>query len=141
MRSRGLKTLHGFCTRGFPNLFSIGISQNAFSVNMTSMFDDQARHIAYILAESIARGARTVEPTAEAQDAWVAQLTPPSSGSDGSGGFLDACTPGYYNNEGRSTGTNSFLGAYPRGIGAFNQLLEDWRERGNLDGLELTVAG
>ncbi|MEX1105073.1 MAG: hypothetical protein WEB78_02655 [Ilumatobacteraceae bacterium] len=25
-RSRGLKTLHGFATRGFPNLFSIGIS-------------------------------------------------------------------------------------------------------------------
>ena len=63
MRSRGLRTLHGFCTRGFPNLFSIGISQNAFSVNMTSMFDDQARHIAYIVAESMARGARTVEPT------------------------------------------------------------------------------
>jgi cyclohexanone monooxygenase len=40
MRSQGLRTLHGFCTRGFPNLFSIGISQNAFSVNMTSMFDD-----------------------------------------------------------------------------------------------------
>jgi hypothetical protein len=30
---------------------------------MTSMFDDQARHIAYIVAESMARGARTVEPT------------------------------------------------------------------------------
>ena len=137
-RSKGLKTLHGFCTRGFPNQFSIGISQNAFSVNMTSMFDDQARHIAYIVAEAIARGARTVEATEEGQDAWAAQLARPSSGGDGSGGFLSSCTPGYYNNEGRSTGGNSFLGAYPRGIGAFNQLLEDWRTAGDLDGLELT---
>jgi cyclohexanone monooxygenase len=138
MRSRGLRTLHGFCSRGFPNLFSIGIGQNAFSVNMTSMFDDQARHIAYVLREVMARGARTVEPTELAQDAWAAQLTPPSTGGDGSGGFLKSCTPGYYNNEGRSTGTNSFLGAYPRGIGAFNQLLEDWRATGELDGLELS---
>jgi cyclohexanone monooxygenase len=136
-RSRGLKTLHGFATRGFPNLFSIGISQNAFSVNMTSMFDDQARHIAYIVAEALARGARTVEPTVEGQDAWAAQLTSPSSGGDGGGGFLKSCTPGYYNNEGRSTGGNAFLGAYPRGINAFNQLLDDWRTAGDLDGLEL----
>ena len=137
-RSRGLRTLHGFCTRGFPNLFSIGISQNAFSVNMTSMFDDQARHIAYIVAEALARGARTVEPTVEGQDAWAAQLASPSSGGDGGGGFLKSCTPGYYNNEGRSTGGNAFLGAYPRGINAFNQLLDDWRTAGDLDGLELT---
>ena len=138
-RSRGLRTLHGFCTRGFPNLFSIGISQNAFSVNMTSMFDDQARHIAYIVAEALARGARTVEPTVEGQDAWAAQLASPSSGGDGGGGFLKSCTPGYYNNEGRSTGGNAFLGAYPRGINAFNQLLDDWRTAGDLDGLELIV--
>ncbi|MEY4230345.1 MAG: hypothetical protein RLZZ362_1194 [Actinomycetota bacterium] len=137
-RSRGLKTLHGFATRGFPNLFSIGISQNAFSVNMTSMFDDQARHIAYVVAEALARGARTVEPTVEGQDAWAAQLASPSSGGDGGGGFLKSCTPGYYNNEGRSTGGNAFLGAYPRGINAFNQLLDDWRTAGDLDGLELT---
>jgi cyclohexanone monooxygenase len=138
VRRRGLKTLHGFCTRGFPNLFSIGISQNAFSVNMTSMFDDQARHIAYIVAEAIARGARSVEPTEEAQEAWAAQLASPSTGGDGGGGFLKSCTPGYYNNEGRSTGTNAFLGAYPRGIHAFNCLLEDWRAAGDLGGLELT---
>jgi len=137
-RSRGLKTLHGFATRGFPNLFSIGISQNAFSVNMTSMFDDQARHIAYIVAEAIARGARTVEPTEEGQNAWAAQLTPPSTGGDGGRGFLKSCTPGYYNNEGRASGGNAFLGAYPRGINAFNQLLDDWRAAGDLDGLELT---
>jgi len=136
-RARGLKTLHGFCTRGFPNLFTIGISQNAFSVNMTSMFDDQARHIAYIVAEAMARRAVVVEPSEEGQDAWVAQLASPSTGGDGGGGFLESCTPGYYNNEGRPTG-NAFLGAFPRGIGAFNQLLEDWRNAGDLAGLELT---
>jgi cyclohexanone monooxygenase len=141
-RKAGLKTLHGFCTRGFPNLFSIGISQNAFSVNMTSMFDDQARHIAYIVAEGIRRGARTVEASEAGQDAWAAELggTARSSSGDGSGGFLKSCTPGYYNNEGRSSGGNTFLGAYAPGITAFNRLLEDWRAAGDLDGLELTFA-
>ena len=67
----GCSTLHGFTARGFPNWFYIGVSQNAFSVNMTSMFDDQARHVAYIVAEVMARGARIVEPTQEGQDAWV----------------------------------------------------------------------
>ena len=54
----GLQTLHGFSTRGFPNWFYIGVSQNAFSVNMTSMFDDQARHIAYVVAQTISGGRR-----------------------------------------------------------------------------------
>ncbi len=133
----GVKTLHGFCTRGFPNWFSIGVSQNAFSVNMTSMFDDQARHIAYIVAEAIARGARTVEPTEEGQDAWVALI---GSFRAGGVGFLEACTPGYYNNEGMPRGGNAFLGAYAPGINAFNRLLEDWRAAGDLDGLELTFG-
>jgi cyclohexanone monooxygenase len=135
-QARGLKTLHGFCTRGFPNWFSIGVSQNAFSVNMTSMFDDQARHISYIVSEAIARGARTIEPTEQGQDAWVALI---GSFRAGGVGFLSSCTPGYYNNEGRPSGTgNSFLGAYSPGITAFNRLLEDWRAAGDLDGLELT---
>jgi cyclohexanone monooxygenase len=105
-------------------------------VNMTSMFDDQARHIAYIVAESIARGARSVEPTEAGQDAWVELI---GSFRAGGVGFLQACTPGYYNNEGQSTMGNSFLGAYAPGINAFNQLLEEWRAEGRLDGLELVV--
>ncbi len=52
----GQRTLHGFMTRGFPNWFYVGVSQNAFSVNMTSMFDEQARHIAYPVAETQRRG-------------------------------------------------------------------------------------
>jgi cyclohexanone monooxygenase len=138
-QAKGFKTLHGFCTRGFPNWFSIGVSQNAFSVNMTSMFDDQARHIAYIVSEAIRRGARSIEPTDEGQDAWVALI---GSFRAGGVGFLSSCTPGYYNNEGMPAGTgNSFLGAFAPGITAFNRLLEDWRATSDLDGLELTFDG
>jgi cyclohexanone monooxygenase len=132
--AEGQKTLHGFMTRKFPNWFYIGVSQNAFSVNMTSMFDEQARHISYIVAETMHRGARTVEPSESGQQDWVSLIQ-----SFRSGGieFLQACTPGYYNNEGHPMSGNAFLGAYTPGINAFHQLLEEWRAAGDLAGLEL----
>jgi cyclohexanone monooxygenase len=130
----GLKTLHGFTTRGFPNWFYIGMSQNAFSVNMTSMFDDQARHIAYLVAETLRRGARTIEPTQEGVDDWVGLV---NGFKVGGLGFLESCTPGYYNNEGAPQAGNAFFGAYTPGTNAFAELLQDWRDTGVLPGMEL----
>ncbi len=130
----GRKTLHGFMTRGFPNWLSIGPSQNAFSVNMTSMFDEQAIHVAWLVAETLRREATVLEPTAEGQQAWcdvIEDMAPPP------GGFLAQCTPGYYNQEGVDT-TNIFLGAYTPGLAAFTRLLEEWRANGEMDGLELS---
>jgi cyclohexanone monooxygenase len=130
----GLRTLHGFMTRGFPNWCYIGVSQNAFSVNMTSMFDDQARHVAYLVDEGLRRDARTVEPS---EDGQAARCDLIASFHVGGAGFLESCTPGYYNNEGAPTGGNSFFGAYTPGVNAFARLLEDWRSAGDLDGLEI----
>ena len=132
----GLRTLHGFTTRGFPNWFYIGVSQNAFSVNMTSMFDDQARHVAYLIAETMRRGATTIEPTENGVDEWVSLI---NSFKVGGAGFLESCTPGYYNNEGAPRAGNAFFGAYTPGINAFNRLLEQWRADGTLAGMELTT--
>jgi cyclohexanone monooxygenase len=132
----GLTTLHGFSTRGFPNWFYIGVSQNAFSVNMTSMFDDQARHIAYIIAETMRRGARTVEPSERAVQEWVEVI---NGFKAGGAGFLEACTPGYYNNEGAPRAGSAFFGAYTPGVNAFAEVLAEWRSRG-LPGMELTGA-
>jgi len=130
----GLKTLHGFTTRGFPNWFYIGVSQNAFDLNMTSMFDDQARHVAYLIDETLRRGARTVEPTAEGVEGWLDVLR---SFYIGGGGFLAECTPGYYNNEGQPKGGSGFFGAYAAGPTMFNRLLEEWRATAELPGMEL----
>jgi cyclohexanone monooxygenase len=128
----GFKTLHGFSTRGFPNWFYIGVSQNALSVNMTQMFDEQARHISYIIAETRRRGGTTVEPTQEAQDEWINII---NSFTVMGMAFSEACTPGYYNNEGapRTGGA----GIYLPGINAFNRLLEEWRAEGDMHGLEI----
>ncbi len=52
------KTLHGMTTRGFPNQFFMGFIQGGVSANTTAMFEQQAEHIAYIIAEAQNRGAR-----------------------------------------------------------------------------------
>ncbi|WP_066779455.1 flavin-containing monooxygenase [Sphingomonas sp. CCH5-D11] len=129
----GYKTLHGFATNGFPNWFYIGVSQNGLSVNMTAMFDDQAQHIAYIIAEARKRGVTEVEPTPEAQDAWVSTIKKLSVVNRA---YLESCTPGYYNNEGDLEGGQAGQ-TYAPGINAFNALLADWRNNGELEGLAL----
>ena len=51
------KTLHGMTSRGFPNQFFMGFIQGGVSANTTAMFEQQAKHIAYILSEAQNRGA------------------------------------------------------------------------------------
>jgi cyclohexanone monooxygenase len=131
----GFRTLHGHSSRNFPNWFYIGVGQNGLSVNMTAMFDDQAQHIAYIIKEARVRGATTVEPTPEAEEAWVETIR---SVAILNRDFQNSCTPGYYNNEGgeRSGGLNGQT--YTPGINRFNALLAEWRAQGDMQGLELT---
>ncbi len=131
----GLRTLHGFSSHGFPNCFQVGFSQNGFSVNLTSVLDDQAQHVAYLINEIDARGARSAQPSEEAEAEWVATIRKLAVANTD---FFEACTPGYYNNEGnlearRGVGAES----YAPGANAFNQVLKEWRETGELPGLEL----
>jgi cyclohexanone monooxygenase len=131
----GHRTLHGHSSHGFPNWFYIGVGQNGFTANMTSMFDEQAQHISHIIRDVKARGATTVEPTAEAEGEWV-KLIRQLNGA--SAQFLESCTPGFYNNEGRSERTGTLFGeSYGPGANAFSALMEDWRQNGDLAGLKL----
>ncbi|KRE27966.1 monooxygenase [Mycobacterium sp. Soil538] len=131
------RTLHGMTSRGFPNMFFTGFIQGGVSANTTAMFEQQAAHIAYILAEAQNRGARTVEPSEHAQQDWVGTVRELSIDNSA---FELSCTPGYYNNEGRGSaeGNGSFLGDfYAPGFYAFDDLLAQWRAAGTLEGLEL----
>jgi cyclohexanone monooxygenase len=75
-----------------------------------------------------------MQPSEAGQQGWCDLI---DSFRVGGAGFLESCTPGYYNNEGAPRGGNAFLGAYTPGVNAFARLLEDWRSTGDLDGLEL----
>ncbi|ANB10180.1 monooxygenase [Streptomyces ambofaciens] len=120
----GPKTLHGFYSHGFPNFFQLGPLQNASAVNYVHILDEQALHVAEIVAEARRRRARYVEPTAAAQDAWVATIREKAADLYA---FHAECTPGYYNNEGRPREHSQ---AYGDGPVAFHDLLRRWRADG-----------
>jgi cyclohexanone monooxygenase len=132
--SHGVSTLHGISSRGFPNAFVIQPSQAGFAVNFPSVIGEQARHIAYIMAETMGRQARTVEPSAAAEEAWVQTIIDTSVFNRK---FQEECTPGYYNNEGKPNPLAIRNGPYGKGPIAYTRLLDDWREAGTLEGLEL----
>ncbi|TQL18786.1 NAD(P)/FAD-dependent oxidoreductase [Streptomyces sp. SLBN-134] len=118
----GVRTLHGFTSNGFPNLIRMGSLHNASSVNFTHILDEQAVHAAALVAAAEAAGA-LVEPSREAEDAWIALL---AEGAPDHEWFHAECTPGYYNREGR--GRPNGPTAYPHGAVAFHALLRRWRE-------------
>jgi cyclohexanone monooxygenase len=126
--------MHGLHSHGFPNCFIMGPQQSGFTVNFPHMLDEQAKHIAYLISEVQARGAATVEVTVEAEQAWVDTILAKAVfGRD----FQESCTPGYYNNEGKVTDLAAQNGFYGGGNLEFFALLDAWREKGELEGLEL----
>jgi cyclohexanone monooxygenase len=132
--ANGAETLHGVLSRGFPNCFIVSNVQSGFSANFPHMINEQSKHIAYLVTEAKARQARTLEPTAEAEAAWVKTIIDLSLMREA---FLKECTPGYYNNEGRPEVIAKQNGSYGAGPVAFVKVLEQWRSEGELKGLEL----
>ncbi|MEU9017777.1 NAD(P)/FAD-dependent oxidoreductase [Actinomadura sp. NPDC048394] len=128
----GYRTLHGITTHGFPNLFFTGFLQGGVTASTTAMFEQQARHISYLIGETLARGATTVEPTADAQAQWC--RTVKETAVDNST-FERECTPGYYNGEGEKK-IRSHLGEpYWPGFYAMEDLLQAWRDAGDMEGM------
>lgn len=132
--SKGVATLHGMHSRGFPNLFIVSNSQAALTVNFPHLLNEQAIHLAYIVEQCRDRQARVVETTQEAEDAWVDKII--QSALVGKR-FQEECTPGYYNNEGQPSALAARNGPYGAGAIAFIKLLEEWRAAGRLEGLQL----
>ena len=132
----GVSTLYGMQSRGFPNCFIVGLSQVGTSANITHVLDVQSRHIAHIIENARAKDAATVDVEQEAEDRWVDTVMKASVMSIG---FLEQCTPGYYNNEGKPNGELIRRnGTYAPGIMAFSKVLDEWRSEGGLAGLEFS---
>ncbi|MEM6486280.1 MAG: monooxygenase, partial [Pseudomonadota bacterium] len=130
----GFRTLHGISSHNFPNWFTIGINQNALSPNFTSMFDDLAIHVSYIIAQVLKSAHQTVEVSPEAEEAWVQEIIRTTNHARND--FLAECTPGFFNHEGQAENLQNL--PYGPGINAFNALLAEWREDGELKGMILS---
>ena len=138
----GYQTLHGVMTHGFPNLFFIGYYQGGLNATTTEQYRRQACHCAYIIETALARDLAAVEPSQQAQESYVRHFREVAIDISA---LQRECTPSYYNNEGETrVGSDGrekyrhFLGeTYGPGWQAFEQVLQDWRDSGDLAGLEL----
>jgi cation diffusion facilitator CzcD-associated flavoprotein CzcO len=134
------RTLHGVMTHGFPNQFYVGFFQGGFNASTTETFNNQSRHIAWIVSQALQRGATFVEPSLEAQDAYVHHVREVAVDTTA---FVRECTPGYFNNDGQEVTDEdgnlrprTYLGeTYGLGYYAFEKLLEDWRSDDSMSGL------
>ncbi|HTO70824.1 MAG TPA: NAD(P)/FAD-dependent oxidoreductase [Myxococcota bacterium] len=132
--ANGVRTLHGMHSRGFPNCFVMGPQQSGFTVNYPHALDEQSKHLAYIITQARDRGVRTLEVSEEAEEGWVQTIISLARfGRE----FLESCTPGYYNNEGKLSDLAAQNGFFGAGSIQFFMLLDDWRKNGQMKGLEL----
>ena len=130
----GFRTLHGMSVHKFPGLLFTGWLQGGVSGSTTLMYDQQGRHIAHIVAEAMARGGVTVEPTRDGEADWVRTIRENLMLDTQ---FWHACTPGYNNNEGQEVTRYTIFGEpYGPGYDAFDALIRDWRDRGDFAGLQ-----
>jgi cyclohexanone monooxygenase len=131
----GVRTLHGFHTRGFPNCFIVSNAQSGFTVNFPHMLDEQARHLAHIISHGLETQVRSFEVSEAAEAEWVQAVLDLAVQREK---FAAECTPGYYNNEGKPNPKAVQNGPYGAGPVAFVKVLEDWRAEGTMKGLEIT---
>ena len=104
-----------------------------FLATTTHLFSCQGYHIAYIFKESLNSGLTSVEPLA--QEAWVDLVR--STAIDIS--FLQQeCPPSYVNNDCDTSKNRWYLGeTCGPGWDAFEKIVADWRDEGDLAGLAL----
>lgn len=120
----GGRTLHGMTVNGFPNLFIFSVVQSGFTANYPHALAEQSTHAAHIIAAAMERQASRVEPTEEAEGAWTQEVLATVLDRRK---FLEECTPGYYNGEGKISPLAASFSSYGRGPVAFFRVLEAWR--------------
>lgn len=99
--------------------------------------DGQGQHVAHVVARALERGVRSVEVSEAAEAAWVDVLRLSGRGRE----FLESSTPGGDDDGGRLSGGAAQNGFFGEGPVEFFRLLREWRERGDLAGLERSAPG
>jgi cation diffusion facilitator CzcD-associated flavoprotein CzcO len=137
----GASSLFGMMSRGFPNLFVMPApgQQAVVTVNYTQLAVLGAEFIGRTIGLLERQGVEVFDVSAEAEGAWTQKIV--DSFVDSSA-VMSACTPSRINNEGHPEAMNPRNGNYGRGMGdwfGYRELLEQWLEAADFEGLELEV--
>ncbi len=130
----GAHTLHGIMSAEFPNLFNIGIVQAGFGTNFVHFLGKSAEHVAWLVEACSEQKIATIEPTPEAEEAWLGLLYEEAMKI---AGYSLTCTPGYYNSEGQRTAKAARNLVYTGSLLDYNEHLVDWRD-GEFAGAKIT---
>ncbi|MFV8053257.1 flavin-containing monooxygenase [Mycobacterium sp. 48b] len=133
--SKGMRTLHGLQSHGFPNCFFLGYTQSGVSPNYTHTAEERARHFAYLVSTWAQRGAAVIEATQEAEDEWLSEMNESTVQPKA---FFADCTPSYLSSEGDKDNPHSMLSNNFGGKPVdFFDMLHKWRSTGQLEGVTL----
>jgi cation diffusion facilitator CzcD-associated flavoprotein CzcO len=127
--ANGPRTLHGYMTAGFPNLFHMSVIHTANNINFSHMLQIHAEHISNVILSAREAGAAGVEPTSAMQDAWQREIEKTARNLHD---FHLACTPGYFNAEGQPTAAAITYGPGPI---VLRDVLARWRRESLTDAL------
>ena len=130
----GPKTLHGMTTHGFPNMFFTGYVQGGLNGTTTLQFGKQVQHAAHIISQSLERGYQAVEPTQEAQDAYIREFNEKALDLSM---ILNECTPSYFTNEGEKEAKWFLFRGWGPGWDDFQRILSEWRAAGDMPGMKI----
>ena len=133
--SHGMITLHGMFTADFPNCFFLGQTQTGLTANYCHTVGEQAKHLAYVVDQARASGHTVIEATHEGETAYREHFRQVAIGNSS---YYQACTPGFFTSEGNIDPDKGFFASfYGKGPLSFFELLEKWRESGDLAGIAL----
>jgi cation diffusion facilitator CzcD-associated flavoprotein CzcO len=149
-------TMHGICSRGFPNMFFTSSDQAGIASVFTPTLDAFSKHAAFIVSKSLKRleklksedytaieHAVIVEPTSEAEAAWANRVLAAAASLAPMGG----CTPSYFNAEAQmdSMPMDEQIKAaattrWPAGLSDFVQVLESLWSADNDSDLDIKLV-
>ena len=132
------KTLHGMTSRGFPNQFFTGFIQGGVSANTTAMFEQQAEHIAYIIAEAheARRDDRRAEPGGPGRLGQARSGNSRSTILRSNSPAHPAITTTRAAASAKATARSSASSTRPASTRS-TTCSQEWRDKGDLDGLVL----
>jgi cyclohexanone monooxygenase len=114
-------------------MFFMGLTQTGITINVPHMLREQVYQLVYVMKRCIEDGHRGVEATEAAETAWQTTMAQVSAARRP---FQEACTPGYYNSEGRVDDRRSAIGTgwFLPSTYFFNMWAQ-WRAAGRMEGL------
>jgi len=130
----GPRSLHGMMAHNFPNMFYTGYVQGGLNGTTTLMFRMQGYHAAYVISESLKRGIAAVEPSQEAEEAYIKRFHEVELDLSN---ILESCPPSYFTNEGEKEAKWFLFRGWGLGWDNFQQMLQEWRDEGSMQGMRI----